>query len=501
MGVTVKPRSGQRGCLFLIILLIIVAIAGAVIGYQQLGPEGVAQLFARLMPAPGPTSKATDTKLGEKVPGTSIPTLPPATPTRTTAAPPAATTAVPRPTAATTAPADTPTSAPAVPAEEEVQVSNEVYTKSGIRVELLLADGKPKPRSWIGIYEQKLDISNNPIKGQRVADGRTDEAGRAFFALNPGTYAIELGDIAGYRWPHEFGPGKSGFNVKPGEATVVKATFGRVFIGVTNAEGRGVPGRWTGIYLQKQDVSGNPIKGERTTDGRTDDTGKMVYDLVPGTYAIEVRDLAGQVWGEELNHQVKAGQTLDLRVKLGRLTVGVRNADQKPVPGRWVGVYFQKKDVSGNPIKGERFLDGRTNETGTISWDLTPGTYAVEIRDVAGNLWGEEMNHTITASETQTIILDLGRLMVALRGPDGKGIPGRWVGVYLQKKDVGGKLVQGDRFLEGRTDQTGAIAWDLTAGNYVVEVENIGKLMDVPIKAGATTTTDGVRVEPIADGR
>jgi hypothetical protein len=489
MGVTVKPRSGFRGCLFLVILLIVVAIAGTVVAYQQLGPERIAQLFPRPAPTESATPKPTEAKLAGDT-TTSPPTLVPATPAKTAAESPTVPTTPSPPTKTFPKPTDTPPPTATMSAGEGVQVSSESSSKSGIRVELLLADGQPKRRSWVGIYEQKVDISNNPIKGQRVADGRTDDAGQTFFALNSGTYAVELGDIAGYRWPHEFG-----YTVRPGEATVIKVTFGRIFIGVTNAEGRGLSGRWTGIYLQKQDVSGNPIKGDRTADGRTDDTGKIVYDLVPGTYAVEVHDLSGQVWGEELNHQVGAGQTVNLLVKLGRLTVGVRNAEQKPVPGRWVGVYFQKQDVSGNPIKGDRFLDGRTDNTGVISWDLTAGTYAVEIRDVAGKLWGEEMNHTISAGETTTIILDLGRLVVALKGSDGKGIPGRWVGVYLQKMDVGGELVQGDRFLEGRTDQTGAAAWDLTAGNYVVEVQDVGKLMDVAIRAGATTTTDGVRVE------
>lgn len=253
-------------------------------------------------------------------------------------------------------------------------------------------------------------------------------------------------------------------------------------------------GKWTGVYLQKPDVSGNPVKGDRVASGRTDNTGTVIYNLTPGIYAVEIGDIAGNLWGDEANHFVVSGERTTILVTLGRLTVGVKNADGQPVSDRWVGVYFQEKDLEGQQIKGDRFLSGRTDNAGLISWDITAGTYAVEIGDIRGNIWGEELNHIVNSGERTAIVLTLGRLTVGLKDAGGKPIEGRYVAVYYQERDVSGNPIQGNRFASGRTDNRGLISWDLTAGNYVVEVEKVGMLPDVPIQAGVTTFTDGVSV-------
>jgi hypothetical protein len=368
-----------------------------------------------------------------------------------------------------------------------LRVSTEASGQSGIRVEIKYADGAPKNSSWVGIYQQDTDVSGNPVRGQRLADSRTDDTGARFFDLDPGVYAVALGDLAGDSWGSEFN-----YTVNAGQVTVLSLTLSQLVIGVRNADGQGLQGRWTGVYLQKPDVSGNPVKGDRVADGRTDGTGAIVYNLTPGLYAVEVRDIAGDLWGDEMNHPLPSGQQAKIVVTLGRLTVGVKDADGQPVSGRWVGVYYQKKDLEGNSVKGDRFLDERTDNTGLISWDVTAGSYAVEIRDVLGNIWGEEMNHQVNSGETSKVILTLGRLTVGLKDAEGNPIQSRWVGVYYQDLDVSGNPAKGQRFADGRTDNTGLVSWNLTAGRYVVEVEKVGTLLDVPIQPGVTTTTDGI---------
>jgi len=367
-----------------------------------------------------------------------------------------------------------------------LEVSAQSSAQSGIRVNMRLGDSAPKRRSWVGIYRQIEDLSGNPIRGERVADGRTDDAGTVFFALPPGVYAVQLGDYVGATWGSEYG-----YGVKANQVTVLTLTMGKLQIGVVDADGKAVSRRWTGVYTQISDISGNPIVTDRIADGRTDDTGSITYDLMPGVYGVGIGDIAGYPWGEPLNYAVLPGQTTRILVQLGRLTVGVRNADGKGLGGRWVGVYLQRADLNGNPISSDRILDGRTDTTGLIMWDLTAGKYTVAIRDVAGNVWGEEMNHEIASGQTTPIMLTLGRLAVGLKDADGKPVSNRWVGVYYQKRDATGTIGKGDRFLDGRTDNTGALTWDITAGRYVVEVEGYGTLSDVLIEAGKVTVTDG----------
>jgi hypothetical protein len=367
-----------------------------------------------------------------------------------------------------------------------LKVSQQPSDKTGIRVNMLYADRTPKRSSWVGVYRQIVDVSGNPIKGERLAEGRTDDAGTVFFPLPVGTYSLKLGDYAGYGWGNEYD-----YAVSAGQATVLTVTFGKLQIGVIDPDGKGVGDRRTGVYLQAADVTGNPVPAERIGDARTADTGSITYDLTPGLYGVAIGDITGYGWGEELNHAVLPGETTKVLVQLGRLTVGVRDAEGKGLGGKPVSVYRQKTDLNGAPMFGDRILEGRTDTTGGIAWSVTAGTYAVAIGDISGSLWGEPLNHDVTSGRNTSILVTLGRLSVGLRDVDGKPIGGRLVGLSYQKKGLGGSIGKGDRFLEGRTDNTGVIRWDVTAGSYVLDVEGIGTLTDLPIEPGKTTNTDG----------
>ncbi len=371
-----------------------------------------------------------------------------------------------------------------------VSLSSKESSSSGIQVEVLYADGSPKKGSWVEIYKQTVDISNNPLQGDHIAGQRTDASGAAFFELAPGTYVVQIGDYYGYSWGQPFN-----YDVKANTITVIRITLGRLIIGLRNASGQPLNGRWTGVSVQQQDLLGQQVRGDRCCDGRTNDAGFIVYDLTPGLYTVQIGDIQGEVWGEEMNHAIYPGQTTQIIVTLGKLVVGVVNADGQPMQGIWVGVSFQRQDVGGNPVRTDRFVDGRTNNTGAIGWDMTSGTYSVQVGDLRGYLWGDEMNHVITSSATTTILVELGRLTVGLKDQNGNPITGRWVGVYLQKLDVNGNIIKGDRIADAYTDAAGFAAWDFTAGRYVVEIAEINTLMDVAIEKRRTTFVDGANFE------
>ena len=437
-----------------------------------------------------PDYKEVQDKLAEveaKLRELSIPTATPTlVPTHTPR--PGTPTSVPTPTLEPTQ-ALSPTQTPVPGALFGLHVTTAGTGKTGIRVEIKYADGSPKTGSWVAVLGQKQDVSGNPVFGDRLQAGRTDNTGTFFFKLDPGTYAVQMGDLIGDSWGNAFD-----YQVSNGSETILTLTLARLIIGLRNADGGPLEGRWTGIYLQKLDVSDNPVRGDRIAAGRTDNTGAIVYDVVPGTYAVDIGDISGEIWGEPMNHALPAGQTTRLVLTLGRLAVGVKNSDGQPVAGRWVGVLYQKKDVSGNPARGDRFLSGRTDNTGAVSWDITAGTYVVDIGDIVGDPWGDPMNRVVASGETTTIILSLGRVAVGLKDASGNPIQGKWVGMYLQKKDVSGNITKGDRFLSGRTDNTGVISWDVTAGRYIVEIEGMNTLMDVPIQPGEATSTDGTDI-------
>jgi serine/threonine protein kinase len=479
------PFGARLAAVGLVVLAALVLISYAVL--RQVGaatPTPVAGAVATASTTP--TSLPTPANTAEAATATSQAATHTAAPTSTP-------TTTPPPGSTATATSPPPSPSPAVPTPTlppdsltGLTVSTTGSAQSGIRVELRYADGTPKTSSWVGIYEQETDVSGNPVAGREITNGRTNDTGAIFFDLDPGTYAVGLGDLSGYIWGYEFN-----YTVQASQATILSLTLGQLAIGVRNASGQPLEGRWTAVFLQTPDISGNPIKGERINYIRTDNTGRAIYNLTSGLYAVEIGDIAGEQWGNEINHAILPGQQTTILLTLGRITVGVKNADDQPVAGRWVAIYFQEDDVSGNPIKGERIVNGRTDNAGLVSWDLTAGTYAVEIGDLLGALWGSEVNHAVQSGETTTVVLTLGRLRVGLRDSEGNAIVNRWVGLFHQEQDVTGNPVKGESITSGRTDATGLVAWDLTAGTYMIEVENIGPLYNVVIQAGETTFSDG----------
>jgi hypothetical protein len=80
-----------------------------------------------------------------------------------------------------------------------------------------------------------------------------------------------------------------------------------------------------------------------------------------------------------------------------------------------------------------------------------------------------------------------------LKGTDGKPLTGRYVALFHQKKDVAGNVIKGYQIVSDRTGTTGLLTWDLTAGNYVLEIEGFSPQLNVPVQSGKTTTNDGTR--------
>jgi hypothetical protein len=369
-----------------------------------------------------------------------------------------------------------------------LRVSRAAAASGGIRVNVRLADGSAAKGIYVAIHSQKQDISGNPIAGDRVEYNRTGDTGSITFNLKPATYTVEIADIGGYVFGEKFN-----YQVSDRTITVLDVTLGRLRVGLKDADGKPLSGRYAAVSLQKTDISGNPVRGDRVAYDRTDNTGIIGFDITAGYYLMDIGDIAGYPWGEPYNWAVRAGETTSIILGLGRIRVGIKDAEGKGLGGKYVAVHFQKKDVDNNPILGDRITYERTDNTGSISFDLTAGAYAVQIGDLAGASWGESLNRVVQSSNTTSIVLSLGRLSVGLKGTDGKPLTGRYVALFHQKKDVAGNVIKGYQIVSDRTGTTGLLTWDLTAGNYVLEIEGFSPQLNVPVQSGKTTTNDGTR--------
>lgn len=161
---------------------------------------------------------------------------------------------------------------------------------------------------------------------------------------------------------------------------------GILSVGLRYADGKPTVDRYVNVYTQKQDVAGNWVRDSRVTYKQTDNAGKVSFELTPGNYALEIGRLDGYNWGNmvgdigEVNVAVRTGQMTVKRVDMGRLTVGVTTSQGGAARDVYVYVYTQKQDASGKWVQGTRVTYRQTDNSGMVSFDLTPGQYAIQFR-------------------------------------------------------------------------------------------------------------------------
>lgn len=248
---------------------------------------------------------------------------------------------------------------------------------------MLTPDSEPWSDTWIYIYEQKSDAVGNPSLGKQVGNGSINLQGEVLFNLEDGLYSVCPPDL-GYGWAEN----GCVYNIQvlAGSQTTVKLQPGKLELAIVGASGIPWEGVWAYIYTQKQNAVGEPVTANQVWNGNTNNAGTLNAWLTPGTYAIEV-DLRGYNWGEladthgRANVIVSRGVTTMVVVKMGQIVVGLTDSGGSPRKDVWMYIYTQKNDVNGNPVPGNQVWNGRTDNGGLVTIDLTEGLYAIEIDD------------------------------------------------------------------------------------------------------------------------
>lgn len=249
--------------------------------------------------------------------------------------------------------------------------------------------------------------------------------------------------------------------------------------------------RYVTVHPQGADVSGNPVQeGRAVLDKWTGDSAGIVTAAVaPGTYIVNF-SIDGWPWTAQFaNHVVSAGQRTNVLFDVSLLTVGLRYADGSPVD-KYVSVHLQATDVSGLPVEGNTVESGWTGEDGLITFELTPGVYALQATDIGGyDTWGR-FDHNVPGGGVYTVVLTLGRLDVETWNADGTLATDVYVQVYKLVPDSRGVSVFGRSVVSRFSDNTGKAAFDLTPGFYGVKIGNDLDFVDVPVQSGQTTTVN-----------
>ena len=231
--------------------------------------------------------------------------------------------------------------------------------------------------------------------GTKIGDYVTDSTGIITIDLEPGTYTVTETDGAQKYWVNDATPSKT-VTVKAGQTAEVTFTNqwrGQAQIIKTTTNGGTVKG-WE---FTIKNASGSKV-GTYTTD----DSGKIVVDLEPGTYTVTETDRNDPYWYCDTAPKtvtVKAGETASVTFQnqwIGKAKIIKTLAN--PEAGSVEGWTFVITDKNGKKIGSYK-----TDSTGTILTDLEPGTYTVTEVMEDNSIW------QCTTQNPQTITVTAGK--------------------------------------------------------------------------------------------
>ena len=231
--------------------------------------------------------------------------------------------------------------------------------------------------------------------GTKIGDYVTDSTGIITIDLEPGTYTVTETDGAQKYWVNDATPSKT-VTVKAGQTAEVTFTNqwrGQAQIIKTTTNGGTVKG-WE---FTIKNASGSKV-GTYTTD----DSGKIVVDLEPGTYTVTETDRNDPYWYCDTAPKtvtVKAGETASVTFQnqwIGKAKIIKTLAN--PEAGSVEGWTFVITDKNGKKIGSYK-----TDSTGTILTDLEPGTYTVTEVLEDNSIW------QCTTQNPQTITVTAGK--------------------------------------------------------------------------------------------
>lgn len=172
-------------------------------------------------------------------------------------------------------------------------------------------------------------------------------------------------------------------------------------------------------YHQGADVSGNPVQEGRAVLGKwSGDSGIVTAAVPPDTYILDFSVNGWPRTAQFANHVVAAGQRSNVLFDISLFTVGLRDADGNPVD-KYVNVHLQASDVSGAPVEGNFVNGGWTGEDGLVTFELTPGMYAIQVSGISGYDTWERFDHNVPGGGNYTVVLILERLSVETWDADG----------------------------------------------------------------------------------
>lgn len=206
----------------------------------------------------------------------------------------------------------------------------------------------------------------------------------------------------------------------------------------------------------------------------TDTDGKVTFRLPAGSYKFRVDHQGGQFWSGLQVVETGCANTIVISVGGGAFAFNVEKSADVPLAGAKCFVFNGSGSYLG--------LQGATNDSGQVFFDLAEGVYKIRVDHMGYQFWSQEYNSGTTAEGT----LHLGQqdVTVTVEGLYLGTAPLEGLKVYLFTP-TGAYLGQ-----NAVTDGNGQVHFNLPNQDYQVRVDTLGNQFwsDVFQQAGTTLT-------------
>lgn len=355
---------------------------------------------------------------------------------------------------------------------------NLIARLSSLRLTLKDAGGNLLPGQKFNLYVQKGFSGGTYLKGETYATGLTmGVSGYYETFLGEGTYLMEM------PLSNNLILQKGSIKITREQRTDLVYSVSEMIVTAKDENGLALPKQKFEIHSQTTDTKGNSALGKLILSSETDQDGLKKLFLPPATYALKFIKTNNQ--SENLFNQVLSeSNLLVVNYSTSGLKLIVKDADGLCIKNKLVEVFIQKCATCG-VFAANKVASGKTNESGEISFKLSPDTYVVKIAGLKGfdyYLYDQK----VLAGQTKTITERLSLIRLISRQASGEVLKNAKVTISSQKLDINKKPLADKTIATLDTKDTGQAELYLPPGNYIATF-NKNQIASLLVKRGHLT--------------
>lgn len=340
--------------------------------------------------------------------------------------------------------------------------TGDIYTTFNLAAKNAFGD-KVTNVSFI-IYDQKNDINNKPVFGDRITDGYIGETGEQTVKIRMNGYASRTIAVEYFKeWRLEGRFSVWNQTIYPNQSKNINLVLSTARIVLKDATGKLLKNFNYDIYSVATDYSGKKIAKDHLYGGQqTGVIGERVYYLIPNDYILHFRyPEVSNV--EDFNYlfTVNKNSQSEVVYTLSDIKVSARQANGDLKKYAEFRLYKKNND---NVYKEIGYFN--TGEDYKHVY-LPPGNYKIEFKDSSGN-WSQSTEFTLAAGSEKEFGYSYGGFRMRVTDVAGNSLTNLKVAIYKYSDNK-----RQDLIAWSTTDINGKVSFNLNKGTYIAEVEGL----------------------------